>query len=230
MYSTSSPATRVIWAAHSYNIAFSDEIWHFDFCTETEGAGASCDPKGLEGALGDQEPRDGDDNGCFTPTESTNYPLKRCFDTNTGFDGTSYLPDWPDGSSNHPTSVLFTSPRTGSNTPYQSAAFEADTPRIEAAAFGGLCDRNTGAGCTIVPRTDDAGRPLATFYPLFTANSTSSGCQWGIGNDLPTTTNDFGKTAQFGSLYLQTYLVFGGGGSTTTRYNGFQQALGSVPC
>ena len=36
MYSTSSPKTRVLWAAHSYNIAFSDEIGHFDFCTHID--------------------------------------------------------------------------------------------------------------------------------------------------------------------------------------------------
>ena len=32
MYSTSSPQTRVIWAAHTYNVAFSDEIGHFEYC------------------------------------------------------------------------------------------------------------------------------------------------------------------------------------------------------
>ena len=32
MYSTSSEHTRVPWAAHSYNVAFSDEIGHFQYC------------------------------------------------------------------------------------------------------------------------------------------------------------------------------------------------------
>ena len=32
MYSTASEQTRVIWAAHSYNVAFADEIGHFEFC------------------------------------------------------------------------------------------------------------------------------------------------------------------------------------------------------
>jgi hypothetical protein len=34
MYSTSSEHTRVPWAAHSYNIAFSDEIGHFEYCND----------------------------------------------------------------------------------------------------------------------------------------------------------------------------------------------------
>src|SRR5207248_6658719 len=32
IYSTSSEQTRVIWAAHSYNIAFTDEIGHWQNC------------------------------------------------------------------------------------------------------------------------------------------------------------------------------------------------------
>src|SRR5439155_16342941 len=32
MYSTSSEHTRVPWAAHNYNVAFSDEIGHFEYC------------------------------------------------------------------------------------------------------------------------------------------------------------------------------------------------------
>jgi len=33
MYSTSSEQTRVIWAAHTYNVSFSDEIGHFENCS-----------------------------------------------------------------------------------------------------------------------------------------------------------------------------------------------------
>ena len=36
MYSTSSPATRVPWTAHSYNVAMSDEIGHFEYCNAAE--------------------------------------------------------------------------------------------------------------------------------------------------------------------------------------------------
>src|SRR6266480_5443115 len=62
MYSTSSEKTRVPWAAHSYNIAFSDEIGHFDWCTAVTSSGGKC--TGKEGMTGDQEPADADDVVC----------------------------------------------------------------------------------------------------------------------------------------------------------------------
>ena len=94
-----------------------------------------------------------------------------------------------------------------------------------------MCNRTTGAGCTIVPPTDD-GQP-ATFYPFFsiTGSNLASGCRWLIGNDVPgLTANDFGKTAQYGKLLPLKYLVFGGGGATLTRFNDFQNNLGFNPC
>ena len=36
MYSTSSEHTRVPWAAHSYNVAFSDEIGHWEYCNAAD--------------------------------------------------------------------------------------------------------------------------------------------------------------------------------------------------
>ena len=42
MFSTSSPDTRVLWAAHSYNVAFSDEIGHFEYCNAVNSFGGSC--------------------------------------------------------------------------------------------------------------------------------------------------------------------------------------------
>src|SRR5581483_12478948 len=49
MYSTSSEHTRVVWAAHSYNVAYSDEIGHFDLCSAITGPGGSCN--GVEGGF-----------------------------------------------------------------------------------------------------------------------------------------------------------------------------------
>ncbi len=232
MYSTSSPATRVPWAAHSYNIAFDEEIGHFDYCSGVSVRFGTC--SGLEGVKGDQERADGDDFNCFNANQSLLVKVTGCNGTNSGFDGTSYLPVWPDGNTDlHPTAEQFSSPLTGQNfnLNYGQAAFEGDQPRIEAPDFGGVCNRTTGAGCTLVPPTDD-GQP-ATFYPFFSITSSSQpgGCRWFIGNDVPgVTANDFGKVNQYGSLLPLVYLAFGGHGATLTRFNDFQNNLGTNPC
>jgi hypothetical protein len=232
-YSSASPQTRVPWAAHSYNIAFSDEIGHFDYCTHInpDSAFSSCD--GLEGNVGDQEAADGDDNACFSAAQSLFYPVTGCADTNDpGFDGTSYLNDWPDGKPNHPTSVLLSTPVTAGGASYSQAAFETDLPRLEASDFGGSCNRSTGAGCTNPPPTDD-GQP-ATFYPYYSAVAGGPGgsCSWGLGSTLPGTLNNYGGSSatEYGPLYGQYYYVFGGHGATVLRYNDYQRRLASAAC
>ena len=100
-----------------------------------------------------------------------------------------------------------------------------DLPRIE---FN-TCNRSTGAGCTLIPTTDDG--TAATFYPFYSTGQIGGGCSWLLGNDIPgVTTNDFGKNNQYGSLLQLTYLAFGGHGATTQRYNNFRQVLSSNPC
>lgn len=226
MYSTSSEATRVPWAAHSYNVAFDYEIGHFDFCTRIDANTGSC--AGTEGSPGDQEPADGDDNACFGAAQSLQLPITGCLDTNTGFDGTSYQDVWPNGDTAHrPTPVLFSSPRTGTglDQPYQRAAFEADLPRIEAPDLGGTCDRSTGANCTLIPQTDD--KTPAAFYPYFSTVNTTGGCRWGIGSTLPSTISNFGANSQYGPLLP---LVYTSGHGTVTRFNDFRNVLPNVPC
>jgi hypothetical protein len=243
-YSTSSPQTRVIWAAHTYNVAFSDEIGHFEFCNgptpipstqfgvDAQGNPIACPAGNVEGRGTDTEPTDGDDNFCFPGSRSLLVNVNGCTDTNTGFDAVSYQRVWPDGNTAvHPQPFLFSSPRTGGNfsVNYTRMAFEADLPRIEAADLGGPCDRTTGAGCTLIPITDD-GQPAA-FYPFFSTlhpHGRGHGCLWAFGNDLPGG-NDLGRNAQYGSLLSSTYLAFGGGGATVNRINNFRQIL-SNPC
>jgi hypothetical protein len=232
MYSTSSPQTRVPWAAHSYNIAFDEETGHFDYCTAVDTSTGAC--TGQEGIPGDQEPADGDDVGCFNAAQSLLVQVNGCYGTNTGFDGTSYQPDWPDGNTFlQPTPAPFSSPLTGRgyDTNYSQTAFEGDQPRIEAPDFGGVCNRTTGAGCTLRPVTDD-GQP-ANFYPFFsiTRSHRPGGCQWFLGNDVPgLTANDFGGLSQYGALYPQTFLVFGGHGATEQVIDDFHQNLAGNPC
>ena len=89
-------------------------------------------------------------------SESLLYKVQGCTETNTGFDGVSYTPVWPDGNTAlHSTPIRFTSAVTGSgyDQPYDRAAFEADLPRIEFSTR----NRTTGAGCTLIPTADDNG-------------------------------------------------------------------------
>jgi hypothetical protein len=244
MYSTSSPQTRVIWAAHTYNVAFSDEIGHFEDCNgpnpipatqfgvDAQGNPIACPAGDVEGRGANVSPTDGDDNFCFPGSEAVLVHINGCTDTNTGFDGLTYQPVWPDGNTAiHPQPFLFSSPRTGRNlnVNYTRMAFEADLPRIEAADFGGPCNRTTGAGCTLIPITDK-GQPAA-FYPFFSTlhqQGRGHGCVWAFGNDLPGG-NDLGRNAQYGSLLSSSYLIFGGGGAAHNVINNFRNIL-SNPC
>jgi hypothetical protein len=226
MYSTSSPATRVPWAAHSYNVAFDDEIGHFDYCSDVPQRFGSC--AGTEGTH--HEPADLDDNYCFAPPAATLVHVGGCLDSNYGFDGQSYQNVWPDGDLRlHPSPILFTSPLTGDHytTDYGRVGFEADTPRIETPDSNvNNCDRSTGAGCTRVPLTDD--HTPAAFYPFFSSGHALGGCAWTIGRTVPGfTTDDYGKTTQYGPLLKLGYTT--AGGATVWRYNDFRQVIDN-PC
>ncbi len=243
MYSTSSEQTRVIWAAHTYNISFTSEIGHFENCNgpnpipatpfgvDPSGNPISCPAGNTEGFGSNVSPTDGDDNFCFPASEALLIKINGCTDSNTGFDGLDYQPVWPDGNrALHPQPILFSSPRTGpfDSINYSRVAFEADLPRIES-----TCNRSTGAGCTLIPTTDK-GTPAA-FYPFFSAFQNGvknergdGGCMWAFGNHMPGA-NDFGRNAQYGSLLASTYLVFGGGGTTTQLINNFRQVIPN-PC
>jgi len=239
MYSTSSPDTRVIWAAHSYNVGFSDEIGHWQNCEpkqvpatpfgiNDDGVPISCPAGNTEddGEPAENPATGGDDNFCFPASEALRVHIQGCTDTNVGFDGVSYHPVWPDGNTLlHPTPVQFTSPSTGGgyNTQYSRAALEADLPRIES-----TCDRFHGVGCTLIP-IDDDGTP-AQFYPYFSiSHHASAECVWQIGGAIPGTTNDFGKNAGYGPL-LKLYYLDAPGGRPIVRFNDFRNIFSSNPC
>ena len=233
MYSTSSEKTRVTWAAHSYNIAFSDETGHFDLCTLVNNPGGGCD--GKEGIQFDREKADADDLNCFPDSLSLLVKVSGCFNYRAavqGFDGVPYQPLWPDGNTKlRPAPIQFTSPVTGDGfaQQYDRVAFETDLPRIET---NPPCDRFTGSGCTLIPTTDDpgpSGAPQpAAFYPFFSITKSGGECVWQLGNHIPGSINDFGQNAQWGTLLNNTYTTVGGG--PTTRYNDFRQILSSNPC
>ncbi len=246
MYSTSTPQTRVTWAAGGYNVAMDTEIGHFQYCSaaipatqfglDATGNPTECPTGATEGSGASAGPSDplnlttgaGDDAFCFPGSEALTYHVTGCSYTNTGFDGVSYTPVWPDGNTTlHPTSFLFSSPETGPhyNIQYKHAAFETDLPDLEFA--NGTCNRTTGAGCTHIPFTD-TGAP-AEFYPFYTTSSTDTGCMWSIGNDgIPNMISDFGRNQQYGPLLAQNYTTKGN--VVVSRLNDFENILPHNPC
>lgn len=225
MYSTTSEHTRVPWAAHSYNVAFADEIGHFEYCSNVLGNGT------CGGDPNDPNGPDGDDVGCLPASESLRVQIGGCIGTDNDFDGVSYQTTWPGSLSNpgqnntmNPKSILFSSPLFNGNQKYSRIAFEADLPRIEAADFGGNCNRTTGANCLNPP-------PGANFYPIYSTRNTDQGCRWQLGGpNIPGTKNTFGgtSTAEYGPLFFSVYP--GPGFTPITRTNNFRQILSSNPC
>jgi hypothetical protein len=232
-YATSSETTRVPWAAHSYNVAASDEIGHFEYCGAVTAQGGSCtqagsnDPGGL----------DGDDTFCFAPPfqkpfNATKIKVGGCGATDGDFDGTSYQNTWPGTFANptqdaavHPQPVRFTSPVFNGAQNYDRVAFEADLPRIEVSAISpnNNCNRLTGAGCVNPPNG-------ATFYPFYSTATVGGQCVWQLGGaSIPGTTNTFGgnSTAEFGPFLVSDYAGVGG---PITRINNFRNVVASNPC
>jgi len=231
MYSTTSPATRVVWAAHSYNVAFSDEIGHFEYCSKVNGGpGGTCADDPSDPPEGDF----GDDSYCFLPGQfPMGTPVGGCLGTDDDFDGVSYQRVWPGTRSNpaadkklHAESVEFTSPLFYNGVGlqnYERMAFETDLPRIEFAT-NPPCNRNTGEGCVNPP----AG---ANFYPFYTTARSGGSCVWHQGGRfIPGTTNTFGGNSEreYGPLLLSTYP--GPGFAPFTRYNNFRRIMTSNPC
>ena len=226
MYATSSEHTRVPWTAHAYNVAFSDEIGHFEYCNRANAQGDCVNP-------GVNDPQtDGDDIGCFNADASLRVQIGGCIATDNDFDGVSYQKTWPGSLTNrardaalNPRSILFSSPTFNGGRNYDRVGFEANLPRIEAADFGGICDRNTGAGCSNPP-------PGANFYPFFSIrNDKTVGCFWQLGGAyIPGTTNTFGgnSSAEFGPLlFLDSP---GPGNAPIHSTNNFRQVLSNNPC
>jgi hypothetical protein len=226
MYSTSSEHTRVPWAAHTYNVAASDEIGHFEYCSAVSEEGGDC----IAGGDGDD-----DDTACFSAAFSLFVPIGGCLATDNDFDGTSYQRVWPGTDPNrgqdkkyHPSPIVFTSPLFNGTQNYERVAFEADLPRIEAADFGGNCNRFTGENCVNPP-------PGSNFYPIYstgTSNGTPSGqCVWQFGGPyIKGTTNTFGgnSATEFGPLLFSFYP--NPNPAIRLRTNNFRQILDHNPC
>ena len=88
-YSTANPRGNT-WSAHTYNVAMSDEIGHFENCRKLDATNTNCAKPGDQdkGALDED-----DGNGfCVPAADSTLVKINGCFSDDEDFDGQSYLP------------------------------------------------------------------------------------------------------------------------------------------
>jgi hypothetical protein len=196
MYATSSEHTRVPWTAHSYNIAYSDEIGHFEYCSNVNTSRGTCSGSAQEG-------HDKDGNFCFAPSSSLLVPIGGCLGLDDDFDGVPYQASaWPGtgaSATSVPAPVTFSSPTFANGRNFSRVAFETDLPNLERHA--GLCDATTGAGCAVPP-------PGVNFYPMFTTAKTGTSCLWREGGpSLPGAVDTFGGTpgAEYGGLLFLDY-------------------------
>jgi hypothetical protein len=228
-YSTGNPRGNT-WSAHTYNVAMSDEIGHFENCLAID-ANFNCTQPGAQDSTLDED--DGN-NFCVPGTDSTLVQIDGCFSDDEDWDGQSYRMDWPGTNPNvaqdqalHPSPVLFTSPLANGRSNYSTIAFETDLPRIEADDAQDnppFCDRMTGANCVNPPSG-------AQFYPFFTTGTANGGCVWQQGgNFIPGTTNHFGgsSTSEFGPLLKTVYPD--AGFTTVSEFNNFNSGDQANPC
>ena len=229
-YSTSSEATRVVWAAHSYNVAFSDEIGHWEYCNHVDLTSPvlACDSAGA----GESGGPDSDDIFCGPAEFSLLIQISGCTQSDEDFDGVSYQKVWPGisggfGNPLTPSSQVFSSPTFNGGAQYSRIAFETDLPRIEATGLSpnNNCDRfsPTGAGCVNPPNG-------AQFYPLFVARKAGNQCRWYEGGpNFPGNTQTFGgsSTTEFGPVLHLDYPAPTG---DLPRINDFRNVLSSNPC
>jgi hypothetical protein len=124
------------------------------------------------------------------------WPIAGCIDNvfqngDLDFDGNSYLPDWPDGTANHPAPFAYGGPFDARGNPYPSVQIESNVPASES-----LCDLETGKHCDVPPQG-------AQFYPFFSIGQQtlagSNGCFWNFGDRIKGVTTDIlGGTQEYG--------------------------------
>ena len=159
-----------------------------------------------------------------------------CVGTNApGFDGTSYLKDWPDGNTFlHPTAELFSSPLTGpfNYFNYSKAWRSRQTrpasrlPTRAGYATGPpeqAAQRSRRPTTVSRPRSIRSSRSRIPTGPAAAGGSSETSCP-----ARPLTTS--AGSASTARCSRKTYLIFGGGGATHSVINDYQQNLGTNPC
>ena len=157
-------------------------------------------------------------------SEALLYKVNGCAYTNTGFDGASYQTLWPDGNP-RTTRRRSSSP---ARPPGRVTRSNISRPRWKPTCrpSRATCNPTTGAGCTLIPQTDQ--KQPAAFYPFYSITNTRHGCVWQFGNDIPGQITDFGRNAGYGSLLALSYTQKGG--SSANLYQDFRNIFATNPC
>lgn len=236
-FDTSTRATRSSWAAHTYNVAGSDEIGHFEYCDNVDLASLTCTSASTDPS-DPSEP--GEDFPCFPASFSSLVQVSGCLSIfgDLDFDGPAYTSAGWAGNSTaahdaafDPEPIQFMTPTIGNgNSPFKQVAFETDTPSFESE-----CNLDTGAGCTAQPVE-------AQFYPIYSAGRLIGGgsfagngrpkpCVWQFGGpDYTGTSNNFGGTANaeygdpLGAVFPEA------GFMPSTEYTTVHRDLNGNPC
>jgi hypothetical protein len=240
-YATSSEHTRVPGAAHSYNIAFSDEVGHFEYCSTVAQEFGAC-----TSTTGSDKKPGVDDLVCIDPGFAAAFGLLHiggCLDADADFDGVPYRNNtWPGSFKNpaqdalfHAEPVVFSSPlltdANGRLQNFNRVAFETDLPRVEGNTtppcqrhLSNPADKHPGHGCVNPAKG-------AAFYPFYSTRLDETGCRWQEGGPfLPGTLDDFGGSskAEFGPILANFYPA--SDGQPQFIYENFHQTLSFNPC
>jgi hypothetical protein len=174
-FATAKFGNFVPWAALQANVNFDVEIGHF-----------------TPGVNGDN---DADDAPCFPgPT------VAGCLGADTDFDGSSYLLDWPDGTTNNATSLSLTSVLGSGIGPLSVSGrgvYDQTYPQVQFETDVGASEshcKSSGVGCLVPPIH-------AQFYPFYSL-STSNSCALQFGNLSGAGIDNFGGDAQYGTPNL----------------------------
>ncbi len=170
------------WAVLQANVNFSMEIGHFE-----------------PGAHGD---KDSDDAPCFSGPDDL---VPGCLGSDIDFDGTSYLPDWADGTSRHATSVAIRSAQGGGIGPLSwsdqggyDQAFPIVNIQSTVPDSEDSCQPD-GGGCVVPPLP-------ARFYPFYALlhdGDDTASCALVFGNYAAGPgVDNFGRDQQYGTSNL----------------------------
>ena len=214
LYKTASTAHIIPWLNLAPNVSVAFEIGHFELCSD-----ATCSVLPPEAQTGTcsvtntQTCNTNHGNADCPSGETCNPPcgfqrgVAGCFVQDLDHDGNSYLPEWPDGSPNHPSSLLIGS-ADGSGVGPMS------TPTTNLTNF------NEGYSTILFATTEST---TGAFYPFYTQSGAGPTCQFNFGNDIPDfTMADFGKAAQYTRVDLPNP-CFPGVRETSLTYNGDTQ-------